>query len=121
MTRKRQIEGALDVTPLSKRLKGLNEDVAILIPGDEAEGEVEPVNVACPRKVVPFVNCIIDDAQMELPKLEQLPVKTVREQADLAFRLQAVVSVGCCHFLVFVRSILTECVCGRLIWRCGCA
>ena len=71
VTGKRQIEGALDVTLLLKRPRGPNEDVAILIPGDEAEGEAEPVNVACPQKVVPFVNCIIDCAHMELSELER--------------------------------------------------
>ncbi|BBH02610.1 hypothetical protein Prudu_013237, partial [Prunus dulcis] len=88
VTRKRQIEGALDVTPLSKRPKRLNKDAAILIPGDEAEEEAEPV--------VPLINCIIGDAYMELPKLEQLLVKMVREQADLAFRLQAAANMEMC-------------------------
>lgn len=37
VTGKRQIKGALDVTPLPKRPRGSNEDAAILIPGDEAE------------------------------------------------------------------------------------
>ncbi|CAB4269247.1 unnamed protein product [Prunus armeniaca] len=60
VTGKRQIEGALNVMHLPNRPRGPNEYAAILIPGDEVEGDAEPVNVACPRKVVPFVNCMID-------------------------------------------------------------
>ncbi|CAL8991544.1 unnamed protein product [Prunus brigantina] len=81
VTGKRVIEGPLDVTPLPKRPRGPNEDVAVLVPDDEEEAEAGPVNIACPRKVVPFVNAFIDGAQMELPELEQLPMKSVREQA----------------------------------------
>lgn len=87
MTWKRQIKGALDVMPLPKRLRGPNEVVVVLIPSDEAEGDAGPMNVACPRKVVLFMNSVIDNAQMELTKLDQLPVKSVLEQADRAFRL----------------------------------
>ncbi|CAL2257609.1 unnamed protein product [Prunus armeniaca] len=87
-TENRVIEGALDVTPLSKKPRGSNEEAAVLV-SDEEDTEVEPVNIACPRKVVPFVNCFIDSAQMELSELEQLPKKSVREQAGHAFRLQA--------------------------------
>lgn len=112
---KRKIEGALNVTPLPNRPRGPNEDATILIPGDEAEGNAEPVNVVCPWKVVPFINCIINGAQMELPELEQLPGKMVHEQADRAFRLQAAVSVVCCNFQVFIRSILAECLFSMLI------
>ncbi|CAL9015108.1 unnamed protein product, partial [Prunus brigantina] len=86
ITGKRVIEGTLDVTPLPKRPRGPNEDVAVLVPDDEEEAEAGPVNIACPRKVVPFVNAFIDGAQMELPELEQLPMKSVREQAGRAFR-----------------------------------
>lgn len=57
--RKRHIEGALYVTPLPKRSRRPNEDAAVLIPDNEAEDNVEPVNVACPWKVMPFVNTII--------------------------------------------------------------
>ncbi|CAL9007051.1 unnamed protein product [Prunus brigantina] len=89
ITGKRVIEGTLDVTPLPKRPRGPNEDVAVLVPDDEEEAEAGPVNIACPRKVVPFVNAFIDGAQMELPELEQLPMKSVREQAGRAFRVQA--------------------------------
>ncbi|CAL8993994.1 unnamed protein product [Prunus brigantina] len=76
MTWKRQIKGALDVVSLPKRLRGPNEVVAVLIPSDEAEGDAGPMNVACPRKVVMFVNSVIDSAQMELTELEQLPMKS---------------------------------------------
>ncbi|CAL8991909.1 unnamed protein product [Prunus brigantina] len=72
MTGKRVIEGALDVTPLPKRPRGPNEDVAVLVPDDEEDAEAGPVNIACPRTVVPFVNCVIEGAQMELPEIEQL-------------------------------------------------
>ncbi|CAL2230450.1 unnamed protein product [Prunus armeniaca] len=65
VTEKRQIEGALDVTHLPKRP---NKGAAILIPNDEEE-DVGPMNVACPQKVVSFVNCFIDSAQMELSEL----------------------------------------------------
>ncbi|CAL2257390.1 unnamed protein product [Prunus armeniaca] len=76
VTGKRVIEGALDVTPLPKRPRGPNEEVIVLVPDDEEDADAEPVNVACPRKVVPFVNCYIDGAQMELSELEQLSTKT---------------------------------------------
>ncbi|CAL9019421.1 unnamed protein product [Prunus brigantina] len=89
VTGKRVIEGALDVTPLPKRPRGPNEDVAVLVPDDDEDTEAGPVNIACPRKVVPFVNCVIEGAQMELPELEQLPMKSLREQAGRALRLQA--------------------------------
>lgn len=92
VTGKRQIEGPLDVTPLPKRPRGPNEGTSVLIPDDEGEGEEGPVNVACPRKAVPFINCMIDGAQMELSEIEQLSMKTLREQAGRAFRLQAAVS-----------------------------
>lgn len=94
MTGKRQIEGPIDVTPLPKRPRGPNEGTSVLIPDDEVEGEEGPVNIACPRKAVPFINCMIDGAQMELAELEQLSTKTLREQTGRAFRLQAAVSVG---------------------------
>ncbi|CAL2246184.1 unnamed protein product [Prunus armeniaca] len=89
MMGKRQIEGALEVTPLLNRPRGPKEDAAILIPSDEVEGDAKLVNMALPRKVVTFMNCIIDGAQMELYELEQLPVKTMRVQAGQAFRLHA--------------------------------
>ncbi|CAL9017963.1 unnamed protein product, partial [Prunus brigantina] len=78
-------EAHLQVTG-KRRPRGPNEDVAVLVPDDEEEAEAGPVNIACPRKVVPFVNAFIDGAQMELPELEQLPMKSVREQAGRAFR-----------------------------------
>ncbi|CAL2247430.1 unnamed protein product [Prunus armeniaca] len=90
--RREVIEGALDVTTLPKRPRGPNEEPVVLV-SDEEDAEAEPVNIACPRKVVPFVNCFIDGAQMELPELEQLPKKSVREQAGRAFCLQAAISV----------------------------
>ncbi|CAL2238722.1 unnamed protein product [Prunus armeniaca] len=74
--------------PLSHR-----EKAAILILDDEAEGDAEPVNVVCPRKVMPFVNYMIDRAGMKLSELEQLPTKTMREQAGRSFRLQAAISI----------------------------
>ncbi|XP_021832639.1 eukaryotic translation initiation factor 5B-like [Prunus avium] len=89
MTSKRMIEGALDATPLPKRPKGPNEGTSVLIPDDEGEGEEGPVNIACSRKAVPFINCMIDGAQMELSEIEQLSMKTLREQTGRAFRLQA--------------------------------
>ncbi|CAL8135705.1 unnamed protein product [Prunus armeniaca] len=69
------------MNPLPKRPRGMNEDAAVLVPDEEEDANAEQVNVACPQKVVPFVNCFIDDPQMELPELEQLPMKTVHEQA----------------------------------------
>ncbi|CAL2256644.1 unnamed protein product [Prunus armeniaca] len=87
------LEGALDVTPLSKRPRGPNEEAAVLVPDDDEDTEAAPVNIACPRKVVPFVNCFIEGAQMELPELEQLPMKSLREQAGRAFRLQAAANI----------------------------
>ncbi|CAL9024587.1 unnamed protein product [Prunus brigantina] len=82
MIGKRQIDGALDETSLPKRTRGPNERAAILIPGDEAEGDVGLLNVACPRKVVLFMNFVIDGTQMELLELEQLPVKSYRERFE---------------------------------------
>ncbi|CAL2240552.1 unnamed protein product [Prunus armeniaca] len=89
VTGKRHIEGTLDVTPLPKRPRGPSEDAAIPIPGDKAEEDAELINVVCPQKVVPFVNCMIDGAQMEMSKLEQLLAKTVHEQAGRVLPLQA--------------------------------
>ena len=97
VTDKRMIEGALDATPLPKRPRGPNEGTSVLIPDDEGEGEEGPVNIACPRKAVAFINCMIDGAQMELSELEQLSTKTLREQTGRAFRLQAAVRVGWPH------------------------
>ncbi|XP_021803323.1 eukaryotic translation initiation factor 5B-like, partial [Prunus avium] len=89
VTGKRMIEGALDATPLPKRPRGPNEGTSVLIPDEEVEGEEGPVNIACPRKAVPFINCMIDGAEMELSEIEQLSSKTLREQTDRAFRLHA--------------------------------
>lgn len=52
--------------PLSKQPRGPNEDAAILIPGDEADEDARPVYVACPQKVVSFVNSVIAGSQMEM-------------------------------------------------------
>ena len=93
VTGKRMIEGALDATRLPKRPRGPNEGTSVVIPDDEGEGEEGPVNIACPRKAVPFINSMIDGAQMELSEIEQLSMKTLREQTGRAFRLQAAVSV----------------------------
>ncbi|CAL9020896.1 unnamed protein product, partial [Prunus brigantina] len=71
ITGKRVIEGTLDVTPLPKRPRGPNEDVAVLVPDDEEEAEAGPVNIACPRKVVPFVNAFIDAKIAEAGKMLQ--------------------------------------------------
>ncbi|CAL8164010.1 unnamed protein product [Prunus armeniaca] len=92
VTKKRVIDVALDVTPLPNRPRRPNEEATVLV-SDEEDAEAEPVNIACPRNVVPFVNCFIDSAQIELPELERLPKKSAREQAGRAFRLQAAVSV----------------------------
>ncbi|CAL2278561.1 unnamed protein product [Prunus armeniaca] len=70
VTGKRVIKGTLDVTPIPKRQRGPNEDAAVLVPDDEDEADAETVNVVCPRKVVPFMNCFIDGGQMELPELK---------------------------------------------------
>ncbi|CAL9020828.1 unnamed protein product [Prunus brigantina] len=43
-----------------RRPRGPKEDAAVLVPDDEEDADAELVNVACPRKVVPFVNCFID-------------------------------------------------------------
>ncbi|CAL8997889.1 unnamed protein product [Prunus brigantina] len=64
---KRQIEGALDVTPLLKRPRRASEDVVVLIPDDEEGADAEPVNM----------NRFINGAQMKLHELEQLPMKTL--------------------------------------------
>ncbi|CAB4313923.1 unnamed protein product [Prunus armeniaca] len=70
-----------------KRPRGPSEDVAVLILDDEEGADAKPVNMACHWKVVPFVNCFIDGIQMELPELEQLPMKTLREQIAEAGKL----------------------------------
>ncbi|CAL9017598.1 unnamed protein product, partial [Prunus brigantina] len=44
-TGKRVIEGALDVTPLPKRPRGPNEDVAVLVPDDDEDTEAGPANM----------------------------------------------------------------------------
>lgn len=63
MIGKRQIEGALDVTPLPKRPMGPNEVAVILIPGDEAKESAELVNIPCPSRVVPFINSVVDESR----------------------------------------------------------
>ncbi|KAL6277239.1 hypothetical protein ACE6H2_020840 [Prunus campanulata] len=89
VTGKRMIEGALDAMAMPKKPRLPNEGTSVLIPNDEGEGKEGPVNIACPQKAVPFINCMIDGAQMELSEIEQLSMKTLREQTDRAFRLQA--------------------------------
>lgn len=79
---KRVIERSLNVTPLPKHPRLLNEEVASLI-RDNAKRE-KPVNIAFPLRVMNVVNSFIDGAQMKLFELESL-----REHASRGLQIQA--------------------------------
>ncbi|BBG95199.1 hypothetical protein Prudu_003679, partial [Prunus dulcis] len=60
---------------------------------EDEDGPTEAVTIACPSKTVQFVNHMILGSQMELPEVDELPKKLLREQAGRAFRLQASASM----------------------------
>lgn len=69
------------MTPLPKRPKGPNDEVAILIPY-EAKNGAELVNIVSPPMVVGVLNNFIDEAQMELAEFEGLPKRALCEHAS---------------------------------------
>ncbi|BBH09626.1 hypothetical protein Prudu_022176 [Prunus dulcis] len=72
--------------------QGSNTRRAVFAAEDE-DGPTEAVTIACPSKTVQFVNHMILGSQMELPEVDELPKKLLREQAGRAFRLQAAASM----------------------------
>lgn len=94
------------MTPLSKKLRGLDETAEILIPVDEVEEGAKPMNVGCLSRVVSFKNNVIDKAKMGLSELEQLLKRALREQTGCAFHFQATLSVFVFH-LLFLSKLCT--------------
>ena len=85
---KRPITVDLEASPASKRSRPSETTRAVFAAEDE-DGPTEAVTIACPSKTVQFVNHMILGSQMELPEVDELPKKLLREQAGRAFRLQA--------------------------------
>ncbi|XP_034218249.1 uncharacterized protein LOC117629761 [Prunus dulcis] len=82
----------LEASPVSKRSRPSEAPRAVFAAEDE-DGPTEAVTIACPSKTVQFVNHMILGSQMELPEVDELPKKLLREQAGRAFRLQAAASM----------------------------
>ncbi|BBN69025.1 hypothetical protein Prudu_703S000200, partial [Prunus dulcis] len=89
---KRPVMVDLEVSPVSKRSRPSEAPRAVFAAEDE-DGPTEAVTIACPSKTVQFVNHMILGSQMELPEVDKLPKKLLREQAGRAFRLQAAASM----------------------------
>ncbi|XP_034205709.1 uncharacterized protein LOC117619784 [Prunus dulcis] len=89
---KRPVTVDLEASPASKRSRPSEASRAVFAAEDE-DGPTEAVTIACPSKTVQFVNHMILGSQMELPKVDELPKKLLREQAGRAFRLQAAASM----------------------------
>ncbi len=83
----------LEAEPVSKRPRQSEVPRAVLAVEDE-DGPSEAVTIACPAKTVQFVNHMILGSQMELPEIDELPKKFLREEAGRAFRLQASVRLS---------------------------
>ncbi|XP_034199565.1 uncharacterized protein LOC117614769 [Prunus dulcis] len=99
---KRPVTADLEASPASKRGRPSEASRAVLAVEDE-DGPTEAVTIACPSKTVQFVNHMILGSQMELPEIDELPKKLLREQAGRAFRLQASASMDI--WLSFKRAI----------------
>ncbi|CAL8992396.1 unnamed protein product [Prunus brigantina] len=88
-----QTEGALDVTPLPKRPRGSDEGPAVLIPGDEAEGDAGPVNVYANRLAEPsdfrLCQAKIIEAAKAIQDIDWLAEENVAKIAELSSRLAA--------------------------------
>ncbi|XP_034229566.1 uncharacterized protein LOC117638567 [Prunus dulcis] len=82
----------LEASPASKRSRPSEASRDALAVEDE-DGPTEAVTIACPLKTVQFVNHMILGSQMELPEIDVLPKKLLREQAGRAFRVQASASM----------------------------
>ncbi|BBH03125.1 hypothetical protein Prudu_013901, partial [Prunus dulcis] len=82
----------LEASLASKRSRPSEASRAVFTAEDE-DGPTEAVTIACPSKTVQFVNHMILGSQMELSEVDELPKKLLREQAGLAFRLQASASM----------------------------
>ncbi|BBN69359.1 hypothetical protein Prudu_903S000100, partial [Prunus dulcis] len=89
---KRPVMVDLEASPASKRSRPSEASRAVFAAEDE-DGPTEAVTIACPSKTVQFVNHMILGSQMELPEVDELPKKLLREQAGRAFRLQAAASM----------------------------
>ncbi|BBG99119.1 hypothetical protein Prudu_008709, partial [Prunus dulcis] len=89
---KRPVMVDLEASPVSKRSRPSETPRAVFAAEDE-DGPTEAVTIACPSKTVQFVNHMILGSQMELPEVDELPKKLLREQAGRAFRLQAAASM----------------------------
>ena len=113
----------LEASPVSKRSRTSEAPRAVFAAEDE-NGPTEAVTIACPSKTVQFVNHMILGSQMELPEVDELPKKLLREQAGRAFRLQAAVriSLSALPFLLFYRCRLSDCfICVQAsmeMWLC---
>ncbi|BBH04439.1 hypothetical protein Prudu_015583, partial [Prunus dulcis] len=85
-------DAAASRAAVSKRSRPSEAPRAVFAAEDE-DGPTEAVTIACPSKTVQFVNHMILGSQMELPEVDELPKKLLREQAGRAFRLQAAASM----------------------------
>ncbi|BBG98937.1 hypothetical protein Prudu_008464, partial [Prunus dulcis] len=94
---KRPVMVDLEASPASKRSRP-SEASRVVFTAEDDDGPTEAVTIACPSKTVQFVNHMILGSQMELPEVDELPKKLLREQWD-------------------VPSDCRQ----RRPWRCGCA
>ncbi|BBN68886.1 hypothetical protein Prudu_623S000200, partial [Prunus dulcis] len=77
---KRPVTVDLEASPASKRSRPSEASRAVFAAEDD-DGPTEAVTIACPSKTVQFVNHMILGSQMELPEVDELPKKILREQA----------------------------------------
>ncbi|CAL8174586.1 unnamed protein product [Prunus armeniaca] len=89
---KRPFTVDLDADPAPKRGRQ-TEPARAVFSAEDDEAPSEAVTLSCPSKTVQFVNHMILSSQMELSEIEELPKKLLREEAGLAFRLQASASM----------------------------
>ncbi|BBG93369.1 hypothetical protein Prudu_001357, partial [Prunus dulcis] len=89
---KRPVTVDLEASPASKRSRPSDASRAVFAAEDD-DGPTEAVTIACPSETVQFVDHMILGSQMELPEVDELPKKLLREQAGRAFRLQAAVGL----------------------------
>ncbi|CAL8174196.1 unnamed protein product [Prunus armeniaca] len=101
---KRPLTVDQEADPAPKRGRQAELAQAIFVSEDD-EVPAEAVTLACPSKIVQFVNYMILGSQMELSEIEDLLKKPLREEAGRAFRLQA--SVSAKHSPPFVPFVPT--------------
>ncbi|CAL2276699.1 unnamed protein product [Prunus armeniaca] len=89
---KRPLTVDQEADPAPKRGRQAELARAIFVSEDD-EVPAEAVTLACPSKIVQFVNYMILGSQMELSEIEDLLKKLLREEAGRAFRLQASASM----------------------------